>query len=176
MDCSPPCSSVHEISQARILEWVAMGALPDPGIEPASPASFALAGRFFTTAPPGKPTPPRPPAHTPSVEETWPLPILNTFQWCGFTCPSRTSPAGCWPEAAASCWLPTNWLIQCPWDLPGYRKLNADSFTQGPLRAAFRIRCKERRLWQGARELCKQLMQGLSAPGHQNWRRGAGQQ
>ena len=28
------------------------GDLPDPGIEPASPA---LAGRFFTTAPPGKP-------------------------------------------------------------------------------------------------------------------------
>ena len=23
MDCSPPCSSVHEILQARILEWVA---------------------------------------------------------------------------------------------------------------------------------------------------------
>ena len=28
------------------------GDLPDPGIEPASPA---LAGRFFTTEPPGKP-------------------------------------------------------------------------------------------------------------------------
>ena len=24
LDCSPPASSVHEISQARILEWVAM--------------------------------------------------------------------------------------------------------------------------------------------------------
>ena len=31
------------------------GDLPDPGIEPASPVSPALAGRFFTTAPPGKP-------------------------------------------------------------------------------------------------------------------------
>ena len=30
------------------------GYLPDPGIEPASPASPALAG-FFTSAPPGKP-------------------------------------------------------------------------------------------------------------------------
>ena len=29
-------------------------ALPDPGIEPASLASPALAGGFFTTAPPGK--------------------------------------------------------------------------------------------------------------------------
>ena len=30
------------------------GDLPDPGIEPTSPESPALAGRFFTTAPPGK--------------------------------------------------------------------------------------------------------------------------
>ena len=31
------------------------GDLPGPGIEPASPGSPALAGRFFTTEPPGKP-------------------------------------------------------------------------------------------------------------------------
>jgi len=31
------------------------GDLPDPGIEPMSLVSPALAGRFFTTAPPGKP-------------------------------------------------------------------------------------------------------------------------
>ena len=31
------------------------GALPNPGIEPASVESPALAGRFFTTEPPGKP-------------------------------------------------------------------------------------------------------------------------
>ena len=52
-DCSPPGSSVHEISQARILEWVAFpspGDLPEKGIKPTSPA---LAGRFFTTEPPG---------------------------------------------------------------------------------------------------------------------------
>ena len=30
------------------------GGLPDPGIESASLASPVLAGRFFTTAPPGK--------------------------------------------------------------------------------------------------------------------------
>jgi len=30
--------------------------LPDPGIKPRSLASPALAGRFFTTEPPGKPT------------------------------------------------------------------------------------------------------------------------
>ena len=40
MDCSLPGSSVHGISQARILEWVAIlfsRDLPDPGIEPGSP-------------------------------------------------------------------------------------------------------------------------------------------
>ena len=43
------------ISQARILEWLAISFsrdLPDTGIEPASPA---LAGRYFTTELPGKP-------------------------------------------------------------------------------------------------------------------------
>ena len=44
---SPPGSSVHEILQARILEWVVIpspGDPPGPGIKLASPA---LAGRFF---------------------------------------------------------------------------------------------------------------------------------
>ena len=34
------------------LSFPAVGDLPHPGIEPASPA---LSGRFFTTGPPGKP-------------------------------------------------------------------------------------------------------------------------
>ena len=41
MDCSLPGSSVHGILQARILEWVAIPFsrdLPNPGIEPGSPA------------------------------------------------------------------------------------------------------------------------------------------
>ena len=40
MDCSLPCSSVHGIFQARLLEWVAISFsrdLPDPGIKPRSP-------------------------------------------------------------------------------------------------------------------------------------------
>ena len=40
MDCSPQGSSVHGIFQTRILEWVAIScsrALPDPGMERASP-------------------------------------------------------------------------------------------------------------------------------------------
>ena len=54
MDCSPPGSSVHRISQARTLEWVAISfsrGASHPGIELTSPA---LADRFFTTEPPGK--------------------------------------------------------------------------------------------------------------------------
>ena len=40
-----------------ITEWPfpPPGDRPDPGAQPASPASLALAGGFFTTAPPGKP-------------------------------------------------------------------------------------------------------------------------
>ena len=51
-DCSLPGSSVHEIPQARILEWVAMpssGDLLNPGIEPESLTSLALASRFTTS-------------------------------------------------------------------------------------------------------------------------------
>ena len=47
--------SVHVISQARILEWVAISfseGLPDPGIKPMSPAQ---AGGFFTVDIPEKP-------------------------------------------------------------------------------------------------------------------------
>ena len=56
MDCSLPGFSVCGIFQARILEWVAISYSREsfqPRIEPMSPASPALAGGFFTTAPPG---------------------------------------------------------------------------------------------------------------------------
>ena len=56
MDCSPPGSTVHGIFQARILEWLPFptsGDLPGPGIKPSTPVSPALAGGFFTMAPPG---------------------------------------------------------------------------------------------------------------------------
>ena len=60
MDCSPPGSSVHEISQTKILEWIPFsppGDLLDPGIKPASSASLALAGGFSSNEPHGKPYP-----------------------------------------------------------------------------------------------------------------------
>ena len=50
---------VHEIFSRQEnwsgLPFTSPGDLPDPGIENAFPASSALAGRFFTTEPPGKP-------------------------------------------------------------------------------------------------------------------------
>ena len=51
MDCTQQ-APLARIFQARILERVAISSsrsLPDAGIEPASPASPALAGGFFTT-------------------------------------------------------------------------------------------------------------------------------
>ena len=62
MDCSPPDSSVHGILQARVLEWVAIsftGDLSDPGIEPISLVSPALAGEFLTFLSSGLPAAPK---------------------------------------------------------------------------------------------------------------------
>ena len=58
LDCSPSGFSVYGIFQARILKWVAISSsrdLPDPGIEPMSLMSPALADGFFTTSTSGKP-------------------------------------------------------------------------------------------------------------------------
>ena len=56
MNCRQPGSSARGISQVRILgselPFPSPGDLPDPWVEPASPA---LAGGFFTTKLPGKP-------------------------------------------------------------------------------------------------------------------------
>ena len=55
MDCSLLGSSVHEILQARILEWLVMTLgvyLPNPGIEPTSPS---LQADSLTTESSGKP-------------------------------------------------------------------------------------------------------------------------
>ena len=55
MDCGPPGSSVHGMFQTRKMElpFPLPGDLPDPGIEPESLVSPALAGGFFE--PPGEP-------------------------------------------------------------------------------------------------------------------------
>ena len=54
VDCSLPGFSVPGIFQTRVLEWVAIpspGDLPDPGIEPRSPALWADA---LPSEPPGE--------------------------------------------------------------------------------------------------------------------------
>ena len=59
IDCSPPGSSVHGILQARILDWFATSFSKEeicpPRDRPSSLGTPALAGRFFTNAPLGKP-------------------------------------------------------------------------------------------------------------------------
>ena len=58
MDCSPPVSSVHEVLQTRILEWVAMlfsRGSSWPGIEPPSLLSPTLQAGSLPLAPPRKP-------------------------------------------------------------------------------------------------------------------------
>ena len=58
MDCNLPGSSIHGIFQARILQWVAFSYSREsspPTDRTHISVSPALAGRFFTTAPPGQP-------------------------------------------------------------------------------------------------------------------------
>ena len=55
MDCSPPGSSLDEISQARILEWVAISFSKGSSWPRDQTQVSCLAGGFFTSEPPGKP-------------------------------------------------------------------------------------------------------------------------
>ena len=55
MDCSPPGSSFHRISQARILEWVAMPSSRKSSQPRNWTRLFCIAGRFFTAELVGKP-------------------------------------------------------------------------------------------------------------------------
>ena len=48
MDCSPPDSSVHEILQARILEWVAIPSSRGSSQPRVQTCVSCIAGRFFT--------------------------------------------------------------------------------------------------------------------------------
>ena len=54
MNCSLPCSSVHGISQSSILEWVVISLARELSQDRTQVSR--LAGDFFTTEPPGKPT------------------------------------------------------------------------------------------------------------------------
>ena len=53
-NCNPPDYSVQE-EYWNGLPFPPLGHLPDPGLEPMSPASPVAVGRFFTTEPSRKP-------------------------------------------------------------------------------------------------------------------------
>ena len=55
LDCSPPDSSDRFPGKNGGVPSPPPGDLTNPGIKPMSPVAPATAGRFFTTAPPGKP-------------------------------------------------------------------------------------------------------------------------
>ena len=55
INCSPPGSSVHEISQARILEWVAISRSRGSSLIRGLTASTTLHVGSLLTEPPGKP-------------------------------------------------------------------------------------------------------------------------
>ena len=52
MDCSPASSSVHRISQARILEWVAISFSMGSSWPKDQTHVSCIAGKFFTAEPP----------------------------------------------------------------------------------------------------------------------------
>ena len=56
MDCSLPGSSVHGVFQARVLEWVAISFFRGPSWPSDRTQVSCIAGRHFTSEPPGKPT------------------------------------------------------------------------------------------------------------------------
>ena len=56
MDCGPPGSSVHGISQARILEWLTISFSRGSSCLRDQTHIFCVAGRFFTAEPLRKPT------------------------------------------------------------------------------------------------------------------------
>ena len=55
MDCSPPGSSIHGISQTRIQKWVAISFSRGTSQPKERTCISCLAGGFFITEPPGKP-------------------------------------------------------------------------------------------------------------------------
>ena len=81
------------------------GDLPDPGIEPASPA---LAGGFFTTAPAGKPF--LPPLQVPSLESLFSSPDQSLSLPGEDLGPAHESQAALLPPASAR--------SSCPFFLP----------------------------------------------------------
>ena len=79
MNCSPPAPLSKGLPRQEYWSGLLFPPpkdLPDPGIEPRSSASPALAGGFFTTVPPGKPhlaATDLPSFYLPTLERSLPL-------------------------------------------------------------------------------------------------------
>ena len=86
MDCSLSGSSVHGISHARILDWVATSSSRRSFWPKDQTSSPALTGSFFTTEPPGKPY----------------KSLLSLCHWVALSNNAPPSPCGqspgCWAE------------------------------------------------------------------------------
>ena len=104
VDCNPPGSSVHGVFQAGILEWVAMSSSrgsSQPRDQTWVSWVSCIAGRFFTTEPPGKPTlcpsSPQTVAEHNGAAGAWPLlPTVGFFRhrtWLPRVSQSETLPA-----------------------------------------------------------------------------------
>ena len=138
MDCSPPGSSVHEILQARLLEWVSISFSKvssrhrDRIHVPCVPCGF-----FFTTEPSGNNQVPRGvtcilwlDAHRPQHTSAYPPP----FSSHGFHTPSRLRPkhhgreAGSRPSSAL-CWMAE---AQRVGDLPSITQASESQGSQPP--------------------------------------------
>ena len=113
MDCSPPGSSVHGILQGKILEWIISlpGELPDPGIQPTSPA---LKANVLPSEQPGKPW----------IGDILGLPVGSSVKESTYLCRRRKRPrfspwVGKIPWRRA--WQPTPVFL--PWRMHGQRSL-----------------------------------------------------
>ena len=105
MDCSPPGSSVHGISQARILEWVATpfsrgSSWPSDQIQVS-----CIAGGFFTTEPPGMPKTvwcyvlkilqnPTGPGHPTASHQVTGFPFYENWEYLKTSDPKHNMPKG----------------------------------------------------------------------------------
>ena len=76
MDCSQPCSSLHRISQARILELVAISSSRGSS-QPKDWTRVSCTGRFWATEPPGQPGTPVTPVQSIFLYSDMPLPYIT---------------------------------------------------------------------------------------------------
>ena len=86
VDCNPPGSSIQEILQARILEWVASsqedpGDLSEPGIDPSLPHCRQF---LYCLSHQG----------SPKHQEGYIIPLLKSA-WCKITCRGELDVSHC---------------------------------------------------------------------------------